>query len=201
MSSAAATADARPEPAPGEEFSAALALVNTRLLAGGEPADLIASAPRAGAWLAGRGLLPAGAGVGDDDAARLRALREVIRTLFAARAAGAVPAADVVAAFNRALALTPVVAALNGDEAGPRRDQAPLAPAPDLVGVALTRLAADALTVLTSADGRLPAPCGAHGCIRWFLRTHAARQWCSDRCGDRVRAARHYARRHPSAKA
>jgi predicted RNA-binding Zn ribbon-like protein len=201
MSSAAAAADAGPEPAPGEELSAALALVNTRLLAGAEPADLIAAAPRAGAWLTGRGLLPAGAGVGDGDAARLRALREVIRTLFAARAGGDVPAADVVAVFNQALASTPVVAVLNWDGAAPRRDQAPAAAAPDPVGVALTRLAADALTVLTSADGRLPAPCGAHGCIRWFLRTHAARQWCSDRCGDRVRAARHYARRRPAAKA
>jgi predicted RNA-binding Zn ribbon-like protein len=199
MSSPAAAADTRPEPAPGEESSAALALVNTRLLAGGEPADLIDSAPRAGAWLAQRGLVAAGAGIGDSDATRLRALREVIRTLFAARAAGDVPAADVVAAFNQTLALTPAVAVLNWDEAGARRDQAPLAPAPDAADVALTRLAADALTVLTSADGRLPAPCGAHGCIRWFLRTHAARQWCSDRCGDRVRAARHYARRHPVA--
>jgi Putative stress-induced transcription regulator/CGNR zinc finger len=201
MSSAAAAADARPEPAPGEELSAALALVNTRLLAGGEPVDLIASAPRAGAWLTGRGLFPAGSGFGDGDAARLRALREVIRTLFAARGAGDVPAAEAVAAFNQALALTPVVAVLSWDEAGARRDQVPLAPAPDAVGVALTRLAADALTVLTSGDGRLPAPCGAHGCIRWFLRTHASRQWCSDRCGDRVRAARHYARRHPAAEA
>ncbi|WP_420708502.1 CGNR zinc finger domain-containing protein [Streptomyces sp. ERV7] len=27
------------------------------------------------------------------------------------------------------------------------------------------------------------------------MRSHAARRWCSDRCGNRVRAARHYAER------
>ncbi|MGA9832915.1 MAG: CGNR zinc finger domain-containing protein [Trebonia sp.] len=53
--------------------------------------------------------------------------------------------------------------------------------------------------MLTDPAGPEPAPCGAHGCVRWFLRTHAARQWCSDRCGDRVRAARHYARHRGTA--
>jgi predicted RNA-binding Zn ribbon-like protein len=202
MTAAADAAGGRPAPAPGEEVSAALALVNTRLLAGDQQDDLIASAPRAGAWLTERGLLPAGAAVDDDgDADRLRALREQIRALFAARAAGIAPAADILAAFNQALALTPSVAALNWDDAGPRRDQRPVPPAADPVGNALTQLAADAVAVLTSGDGRAPAPCGAHGCVRWFLRTHAARQWCSDRCGDRVRAARHYARRRPAADA
>lgn len=200
MTAAANATGGRPAPAPGEEASAALALVNTRLLAGDQQYDLIASAPRAGAWLAERGLLADSAAAGDGDGARLRTLREQIRSLFAAQAAGTVPAPDVLAAFNQALALTPAVAALNWDDAGPRRDQRPVAPAADPVGTALTQLAADALAVLTSGDGRVPAPCGAHGCIRWFLRTHAARQWCSDRCGDRVRAARHYARRHPAAE-
>jgi len=49
----------------------------------------------------------------------------------------------------------------------------------------------------------IPAPAGdftvqaegADFCQRFFLRTHARRQWCSTRCGDRVRAARAYARK------
>ncbi|MDN5936022.1 MAG: CGNR zinc finger domain-containing protein [Nitrosospira sp.] len=31
--------------------------------------------------------------------------------------------------------------------------------------------------------------------MRFLLKTHGRRQWCSTRCGDRVRAARSYARK------
>jgi predicted RNA-binding Zn ribbon-like protein len=58
----------------------------------------------------------------------------------------------------------------------------------------MARLAADAMALVTGPEAESLAPCLAHGCTRWFVRTHAARQWCSNRCGDRVRAARHYAR-------
>jgi predicted RNA-binding Zn ribbon-like protein len=186
-------------PAPGEDASCALALVNTRLVAGAQPVDLISGASRAGDWLAERGLLPRGSAVDDIDAGRLGALREVIRALFSARVQRRAPAADVLSLFNTVLAGAPLVQALNWDDTGPRRGEQLLASDDDPVTVALARLAGDALSVLTSADDPALAPCGAHGCIRWFLRTHAARQWCSARCGDRVRAARHYARHHPAA--
>ena len=39
------------------------------------------------------------------------------------------------------------------------------------------------------------AQCEATSCDRFLLRTHARRCWCSTRCGDRVRAARAYARK------
>ncbi|MFF1653015.1 CGNR zinc finger domain-containing protein [Streptomyces sp. NPDC058255] len=39
------------------------------------------------------------------------------------------------------------------------------------------------------------APCAAAGCTRWFLRSHAARRWCTTKCGNRVRAARSCAAR------
>jgi predicted RNA-binding Zn ribbon-like protein len=186
-------------PAPGEDASCALALVNTRLVADGQPVDLISGASRAGDWLTRRGLLPRGSAVDDIDAGRLGALREVIRALFSAREQRRAPAADVLSLFNTVLAGALLVQALNWDDTGPRRREQLLAPDDDPVSVALARLAGDALSVLTSAGDPAPAPCGAHGCIRWFLRTHASRQWCSARCGDRVRAARHYARHHPAA--
>jgi len=182
-------------PAPGEDISSALALVNTRLVVAGQPADLIRDAARAGAWLAERGLLPRGAALRDADVARLGAFRETMRALFSARAEGHAPAPDDVSMFNAALAAAPMAPALAWDDGGPRRDEQLLGTAADPAGVALARLAGDALDLLTRAGGPSPSPCGAHGCIRWFLRTHAARQWCSDRCGDRVRAARHYVRR------
>jgi predicted RNA-binding Zn ribbon-like protein len=182
---------------PGEDTSAALALVNTRRMSSGQPTDSLAGALEAGDWLARRGLAPSGTVLSDPGAERLRALRETIRSLFAARADGRVPAADDLAALNAALAAAPEIPSLTWDAAGPRRGE-PSQRAEDPCAVAIARLAGDALRVLTDATGPEPAPCGAHGCIRWFLRTHAARQWCSTRCGDRVRAARHYARHHSS---
>ena len=195
MAERSASAGSHP-PAPGEDVSCALALVNTRFMSAGRPVDLIADASGATEWLTGRGLLPRGAVVSGQNAARLGALRETIRALFAARADTAAPAPGDLSALNAALAGAPLVPALTWDDAGPRRDEQLTGPAADPVDVALARLAGDALGVLTGAGEAQPAPCGAHGCIRWFLRTHAARQWCSARCGDRVRAARHYARHH-----
>jgi predicted RNA-binding Zn ribbon-like protein len=177
----------------GEDASCALALVNTRHLQSGQLTDLLADPALAAAWLAERGLLPHGTALSEADTARLVVLREAVRGLFSARAGQRAPGAGDVASLNAALAAAPVVPELTWDPAGPHqseRDQDVAGAFPAAVG----RLARDALRVLTDPAGPAPAPCGAHGCVRWFLRTHAARQWCSDRCGDRVRAARHYAR-------
>lgn len=182
----------------GEDASSAVALVNTRHLQSGQPADLLADPARAAEWLAERGLLSRGTALPDPDTARLVALREAVRGLFAAKAGERVPAVDDVTLLNAALAAAPVAPALTWDEAGPHRREHAL-PGAGPCTVAIARLARDALRVLTDPAGPEPAPCGAHGCVRWFLRTHAARQWCSDRCGDRVRAARHYARHRSTA--
>lgn len=196
----------KPPAAPGEDASCALALVNTRYLRAGEPADLLATDSQAAGWLAAQGLAPEDVRLTQSETARLRALRETIRALFTARARQSVPVPGEVASLNAAIAAAPVLPALNWDDTGPRRGQQVLAPdgrdaAPGPFGAAIARLAGDALHVLTAPEGPEPAPCAAHGCIRWFLRTHAARQWCSTRCGDRVRAARHYARHHSAADA
>jgi predicted RNA-binding Zn ribbon-like protein len=206
-------------PAPGEDTSCALALVNTRHMHAGQPTDLIADQETAGGWLADRELIPAGSAVTGSDAVRLRELRESIRALLTARSAGLRPADADVALLNETLAAAPPIPALAWDDSGPHRTDSyrippgvarnrrppdgqerpsglasgPAAQA-EVVIVALARLADDALALLTASGRAEPAPCGARGCIRWFLRTHAARQWCSTRCGDRVRAARHYAR-------
>jgi predicted RNA-binding Zn ribbon-like protein len=197
--------------APGEDVSSALALVNTRHVRGGAAVEVLRDPEAARRWLTERSLLPPDSaaavaaevdvdvdlGVDSVDTVdtRLRALREAIRALFAARFAGGQPGDADVALVNAALLRAPLIPVLTWDACGPRGGQWRLDVAADPVDVALARIAADALAVLTAADSPEVAPCAAHGCIRWFLRTHAARQWCSNRCGDRVRAARHYARR------
>src|ERR1700722_11136737 len=83
-----------PLPAPGEDTSPALALVNTRLVTAGQPADLMRDSASAGDFVRERGLPPRDAALRDTDAARLGAFRETIRALFAARAEGRAPAPD-----------------------------------------------------------------------------------------------------------
>lgn len=56
---------------------------------------------------------------------------------------------------------------------------------------ALARAAIDLLTgPLASALRACPAP----GCVLLYVKNHPRREWCSAGCGNRVRAARHYAR-------
>lgn len=60
---------------------------------------------------------------------------------------------------------------------------------------ALAVLAVDAVEIVTGPNAQMLAACEADPCNRYMLRTHARRHWCSKRCGDRIRAARAYARR------
>jgi predicted RNA-binding Zn ribbon-like protein len=185
------------DPAPGESAYDSIALVNTRVLRAGNMVDLLANAPAAGAWLE---LHSSGAVSGtvltQAEAIQLVELRESIRALFEAYYAGQRPPARTLAAVNAAAAAGPLVPALvwtTGE--GPRIAEQRLGRSAG--AKAMARLAADAMNLLTSPSAAELTGCGAHGCIRWFLRTHASCEWCSARCGDRVHAARHYARHHP----
>jgi predicted RNA-binding Zn ribbon-like protein len=185
-----------PEPVSGESAYASLALVNTRLMLSGSMTDLLAEAPAAGAWLelhAGDPDKPIV--LTTDEAAQLLDLRESIRALFEAHAHNQPPSAKPLATVNAAAAVAPLVPTLAWHIDGSRRiTERRLGHSPG--AKAMAYLAADAMNLLTGPFAAELVACGAHGCIRWFLRTHASRQWCSTRCGDRVRAARHYARHH-----
>lgn len=174
-------------PAPGEDLFPALALVNTRFERAGAVVDTLATPEAALAWLN----VPA---VEDTDVvAAVRTLRESIRTLLLARAGATDPPDHAVETLNQVLRAGPTVPRLYWlPGSSPERRRLPLAGNP--VELALAALATDALRLLTGPEAELVTECGANGCIRLLLRTHPKRQWCSNRCGDRVRAARHYAR-------
>ena len=55
-------------------------------------------------------------------------------------------------------------------------------------------IARSVIELLTGERARLRM-CEAHGCRRVYLSASARRRWCSDACGNRVRVARHAARR------
>ena len=54
-----------------------------------------------------------------------------------------------------------------------------------------------ALTAATAQDGGLGR---MNGLIRFFVRDHPRKRWCSAACGNRARVARHYRRHHSSAE-
>ncbi|GIF14245.1 putative RNA-binding Zn ribbon-like protein [Actinoplanes teichomyceticus] len=182
------------EAAPGADRHPGLDLANSRLARPGvPPTDLLDTPPAATRWLVERGLAPAGAGLHEACAGRLRALREHIRDLFAAHVAGGEPPAGALAAINAALTRVPTAAELRWDpDRGLHR--AAGHPTDQVVDHALGVLAADAADLLTGPDAERLTACDSHPCLRFLLRS-GRRQWCSVRCGDRARAARAYARR------
>jgi predicted RNA-binding Zn ribbon-like protein len=187
-------------PAPGEDRSVALALVNTELSPRGEAIDLLPDGPALARWLRAHGLpAPPPASIGDDEVDRARGLRTAVRAVFAARAAGARAPRSAVAEINRAAALAPRVARLVWGPRGPRWATTWPAVAPPLE-IALARLADDAIATVVGATGERLRACEAHGCNRLFIQDHGRRRWCSRTCGDRVRFARHYRKTHPAAE-
>ncbi|NEA48328.1 ABATE domain-containing protein, partial [Streptomyces sp. SID10815] len=142
----AVTSPDRPDPlppAPGEERSPALALVNTLTTRGGTPVDELDTPERAVRWLAdhrligggGGGGAGAGAGAGGGkggaavppdvrgpaagELAALHRLRHAVRGLFDAAATGRAPDPEWVASVNRVLAAAPVTTVLSWPVGGP----------------------------------------------------------------------------------
>lgn len=186
-------------PAPGAEQYLALDFANSAIaLPGGHFTDLLGTPEATNHWLADHDLAPENAGIQEMCATQLRAMREHVRSLFAARVAGFPPIPAALSAVNDAMTRTPTAALLLWDEAnGPHR--APACPPNEILERALATLAANAADLLTSPEAAALTPCDSAPCNRYFLR-HGRRHWCSTRCGDRVRAARAYARRTTQAK-
>ncbi|MFE4259261.1 CGNR zinc finger domain-containing protein [Streptomyces sp. NPDC056883] len=178
-------------PAPGEKQYASLALVNTEFALPGGLYDGLSDADAAHEWLRERGLIAARTRVGADGIRRLLVLRDTLRVIFTAHDAGERPTEDALGRLNRTLATAPGVRELTWTEEGPALTLHHRAGA--AIDVALALLAEEAAELLTGPDGAKLSACGARGCTRLFIRAHASRRWCSDRCGNRVRAARHYA--------
>jgi len=143
-----------------------------------------------------------------EDVARLRRFRDALRRLAAEvtddprpDAASAIPDRDAaLAALNETCALATAWPALVWPPAPSPPAAWPYAVARTTHApstLALARLAAQAVELLArpSALGACVAP----GCVRYFVRDHPRRGWCSAACGNRARVARHYRRHHGSA--
>jgi predicted RNA-binding Zn ribbon-like protein len=185
-------------PAPGADEHVALDFADSAVaLPGGQFLDLLGTPEDAGRWLADHDLAPPAAGLREVCAAQLRALREQVRALLASRIDGHPAPPAALRAVNDAMTRVPSTSLLSWDDTrGLHR--APVHPTTQLLDHALAALAADAADLLTGPDADRLAACGSPPCNRYLLRTHGRRHWCSVRCGDRVRAARAYARRNRS---
>lgn len=188
------TVESVPPPAPGAEQYVALDFVDSAMaLPGGQFIDLLGTPAAASRWLVERGLAPADAQLREMCAARLRALREHLRSLCAARVDGIAALPAALSAVNDALSRVPTADLLYWDENdGPYR--AAPHPVNEILDHALATLAANAADLLTGPDAERLTACDSAPCTRYLLR-HGRRHWCSTRCGDRARAARAYSRR------
>ncbi len=184
-----------PAAVPGAQEHPCLALVNSASeLPGGKRYDELGSPEAATAWLAARDLIASDSSLQEHCQGRLAAMRADLRDLFTAHTTGDVPTTAAVHALNRALTCAPGALLLRFDPAAGFTRSASH-PVTQVVEHVMAVIADDAASLLSGDQAAVLASCEADGCQRFFLRTHARRQWCSTRCGDRVRAARAYARK------
>ncbi|GAA3693380.1 CGNR zinc finger domain-containing protein [Zhihengliuella alba] len=186
----------RPLPAAvGEDFHPAIALANTQEGPGqGASVDLLGTPEQTTRWMVTHGLAGDNAEVQHYCSNRLRVFRSSVLGVLDSVTSGRPPRDQDIEAINSALVLSPMASRLAWS-ADQLFHVAQEHPATRAVEHAMTLVAADLVELLTGPDAKTLARCADQGCGRFMLRTHARRQWCSTRCGDRVRAARAYAKK------
>ncbi len=154
-------------------------LANTWYGAGADVIDFLATPAMAGAWAAAAGATPV------DDVPALRALRDAVRALVAARAAGQPLSRRAVGTLNRHAAAGCAAAMLQVDARGG------VSTAIRFRGeaAARARLATSCIEVLSG-----PHPihrCEGDGCGLFFVQQHGRRRFCHDGCSHRARQQRY----------
>jgi predicted RNA-binding Zn ribbon-like protein len=138
------------------------------------------------------------------DLARFRALRDALRRLAAHRTEDTrVKAASAMTDIGKAVAV--VNRAAGQAPAWPRLDYADgqllltTAGRATPVQRALSSIARDSMDLLIGDSPVDLRACHAPGCVLYFVKDHPRREWCSDACGNRARAARYYERHRTAA--
>lgn len=172
-------------PLVGEPVS--IDLVNTRYAVRGRPADGLATPDRLQDWLRQRGFAVDDVTPRDLDAACL--LRDAIRHIADAVVGGGVPDADAVADLNRCASAYPRWQELVEEPTPHALERSGGRP----VDAALSAVATDAIVLFGGPMRQQLRACRGPGCILFFIGD-GRREWCTAGCGNRARAARHYAK-------
>ena len=173
----------------------ALDLVNTRVREDGHARDLLDEPSALATWLAAQAARVRWVGtVTPADLRAVRALRDAIAALLAARRVRARPSRAALATVNAALAMPAPPRQLGWTSGGPRMRATPTA---DQRGALLRALAVDATDLLTGPDAALVRMCAHPDCVLQFVARDPRRKWCTaSGCGNRARVARHYRLSH-----
>jgi predicted RNA-binding Zn ribbon-like protein len=126
--------------------------------------------------------------------ADFRALRTAIREAVSATLQGVPPSADSVRTLNEASAAVPTAPALEDAPRGPIRVEHATA-SPSRTVQVLATIARSAIELLGGPDRDRLRLCPATRCGTAFLASRMRQVWCSASCGNRMRVARHHARR------
>lgn len=181
-------------PSPGAREHVSIDLVNSVIVVGGNAQDALGTPEATSAWLVERDLVGDGSMLQSYCRTRLVGLRDHVHAAFSASVDGTTIDSKTLDGLNSALVAAPYSPQLRFDpKSGFFREV--VHPITQLVEHAMSAIAEDAASLLTGEEAPLLARCQAEPCTRFFLRTHGRRQWCSTRCGDRIRAARAYARK------
>ncbi|MBP0459917.1 ABATE domain-containing protein [Streptomyces bomunensis] len=142
----------------------------------------------------------------EQDVRRLRSLRDALRAL-AAEVTDAPPQFAVTRVPSRREALDTVNRLSGRARIWPELDWPDGGEPTATVGTgsgacdyAVSSLARQAAELFAGPGRGQLRTCLAPGCIRYFVKDHPRREWCTKACGNRARVARHY-RRHRGAAA
>jgi predicted RNA-binding Zn ribbon-like protein len=127
----------------------------------------------------------------------VRGLRDTLRELVAAAVAGQRAADAAIETLNRLSRQAPTAPQLGWPPAGQPSVTVQSATA-DPGAVVLAELARAGIGLLGGPDRQRLRACQAPGCVLFFVKQHPRREWCSQACGNRARAARHYVRHRPT---
>jgi len=172
----------------------AVDLVNTTILERGRPRDLLTTARDLAAWLAfERDRLRLEKVPTEIRLADFHGLRDALRQTFTAVVRGRRPPAGALEAINRASRRQPIALQLDWPGRGAPRvsKSAPGTRAPD----PLAAVARSAIELLGGPARERLRACANPTCVLFFVADNRRRLYCSASCGNRVRVARHAARR------
>jgi predicted RNA-binding Zn ribbon-like protein len=65
---------------------------------------------------------------------------------------------------------------------------------------AVSAIAEQGIDLFAHSDRLRLRACLAPGCLRYFIKDHPRREWCTTSCGNRARTARHYQRHRSSSR-